>query len=70
MNNPFPDAYAVEWSVSAQQFHLQPLTETLRLGAISYLENKPSDYILVAIGRTHADATKLMMQLEDNKEAD
>ena len=62
------EAYAVEWSASAQQFHIQPLSETLRLGTISYLESRPSDYILVAIGSTHANATKLRIQLEEQKD--
>jgi hypothetical protein len=67
MNDLLTGAYAVEWSASARQFHIQPLSETLRLGAIAYLEDKASDFILVAIGQTHTEATKLMLQLEDNK---
>lgn len=63
------EAYAVEWSASAQAFHIQPLSETLRIGTISYLEDKPSDYILVAIGRTQNDALKIRLQLEEQKGA-
>ena len=41
--------YAIEWSASAQQFHIQPLSETLKHSTISYLESRPSDYVLVAL---------------------
>ena len=60
--------YAVEWSASAQQFNIQPLSETLKHGAISYLERRPSDYILVALGSDAVDAQKIMLQMESERD--
>lgn len=59
--------YAVTWSAEAQKFMIEPLSETLRMGAESYLNALPSDYILVAIGRTAQDANLLMLQLTEQK---
>jgi hypothetical protein len=59
--------YAVEWSATAKNFHIQPLSETLRLGAISYLEGRPSDYILVALGSNALEAQKIMLEMESEK---
>jgi hypothetical protein len=59
--------YAVEWSASTQQFNIQPFSETLKHGAVSCLQKRPSDYILVALGSNAEEAQKIMLEMESEK---
>jgi hypothetical protein len=61
-------AIAVLWSATAQKLHIEPLSQTLEMGQKSYLEDKSSDYILVAITESHAEASELLLHLIDKKD--
>ena len=58
------EPHVVEWSFEQKCFHVQGFAESLRCNLRSFLENRPTSYMIVALCRSHAEASAICDKLQ------
>lgn len=58
------EPHVVEWSFEQKCFHVQGFTESLRCNLRSFLENRPTSYMIVALCRSSAEACAVCDKLQ------
>lgn len=58
------EPHVVEWSFEQKCFHVQGFAESLRCNLRSFLENRPTSYMIVALCRSHAEACAICDKLQ------
>lgn len=58
------DFWVVEWSNSQKRFHIDRLDFSLRNNVEAMREDRPNDYILVALANSHKEASEHSRELK------
>ncbi|MFZ4765333.1 MAG: hypothetical protein ACOYMN_10305 [Roseimicrobium sp.] len=56
--------HVVEWSFEQKCFHVQSLADSLRCNLDSFLENRPTSYMQIALCRSHSEASAVCGTLQ------
>ncbi|MBL9116696.1 MAG: hypothetical protein JNJ83_16935 [Verrucomicrobiaceae bacterium] len=58
------EPHVVEWSFEQKCFHIQGFEESLRCNLRSFMENRPTSYMIVALCRSLAEASAICDKLK------
>lgn len=61
------ELWTVEWSGSQKCFHVDPLEKTIAANLTAFLEHRSNDYQILAIVKTHAEASQMADMLRDEQ---
>jgi hypothetical protein len=59
--------FVVQWSKTAKCFHTDTIKEMLEKNHCAYMENRASDYLVVAFANTYSEGQKIIAKLEEKR---